>query len=130
MFLRSFLKASLVRASIMGTGVMRTTRAAGHNVNSSPAQLTDFLEHIRLDRRRELIGEIGDDWHWEPRHIQRGERSLLLVLLESRDWDGRVTRESSCRESIPGCTLARFARVLDSRRTGFAPIQIDRPLMP
>ena len=85
------LRGQRLRQRFLRRGVRAgfiTTRAAGNDFHSAPAQLVDFLEHVRLDRRRELIGEISDDWHCELRHIQRGERSLLPALLESRDWEG------------------------------------------
>jgi hypothetical protein len=41
----------------------RRPHAAGDDTNSTPAQFLNLLGHIGLNRRRKLIGEIGDRQH-------------------------------------------------------------------
>ena len=60
------LQAEKIRIGGPGPGLRVTAPffpAAGNYFNSAAAQPVDLLAHVRLDRRGELIGEIGDFEH-------------------------------------------------------------------
>ena len=84
---------------------VRTAGAAGDDLHSAPPQFLDFFEYIGLDRRRKLVGEIGDRGHvQERRKVQSAQQNSRAGHM-GRAYD----RPSAWRFCAPGCRQARTA---------------------